>query len=600
MQSPVEIVPLPASENVPRRRLLLHYLPWLVALCLQSGAFGQFPLACINNDDLRNQKCCPSVPVGGSNMECGGPGRGACVRITDSHCHVETSDEPADVLAYLKNPVSEPSRYPWPNRVFTQICECEGNWAGYDCTECKFGYVKTADESVCVKRKTPLVRRNYLTLNGDERNYFKQVLAGSSSRLSSPSRFGVLISEENFSKSPRTTSNLSQADFKRDLSVYEFMIWLHYYAAKDTGAPTATENSSLYNVSVDFAHFGPALLTWHRYYQLLLESELQRLSGNSSFTVPYWDWLDHQSRDCLFDEFDIFDGNRTNIGGAFDSFRITCFNSVYAEPTTEPNVLLRLPRRGPGSLCPEAHFYNEAARVFRNYGPNARRCQWLPSERDLWDILSRITVYDIAPFNLRVRDPSSLRAAIEGTVPFPGKSYCATKTPRAGLLPEMHSLVHVYVGGSMANDLISPSDPIFFLHHAMTDRVFERLMVRLRELGNLHFRPEHGASPGHNSNDCMIPFFPLQRNKDMMKLSEDFGYAYDSLPSLKTKPGRAAKEWDQCAPHNPTVIYHPLPTAESSPAVTSVNATSPHLHHSLYQRITAMLSSLVTYLQTLL
>eukprot|EP00117_Sycon_ciliatum_P003290 scpid75028/ scgid1154/ Tyrosinase; Monophenol monooxygenase len=428
---------------------------------------AQFPIACLNDNDLREQKCCPVVTVGNSvGAECGGPGRGACKRIESSHCHVETPDDPAHVLAYLKNPVSEPSRYPWPNRVFTQICECEGNWAGYDCTECKFGYVKTADESVCVKRKTPLVRRNYMTLNDDERDYVKQTIADMNDRSKSPSRYGVLISEENFSKSSHLQSNLTAEDFKFGISAYEFLTWIHYYTAKDSGVPSGNYKGHDYGPRVDFAHNGPSLLTWHRYFMLLFESELQRVSGNDSFAAPYWDWMDRQNRDHIFTHPDVFDGNETSLVGVFRDFRVICFNAGFAVPLSEPNILRRKPKRGPGSLCNASQFDVGIPLVRRDYGQHEYKVvKWLPSTRDAWDILLNITHYDIPHHKLFPGCPSSLRAALEGSVAVPGKRYCSLANE--SVVVEIHNAVHMYPGGVLASGAMSPNDPVFYLHHSM-------------------------------------------------------------------------------------------------------------------------------------
>ena len=50
------------------------------------------------------------------------------------------------------------------------------------------------------------------------------------------------------------------------------------------------------NLPVDYAHFGPAFHTWHRYFHLWLEWEIQYMLKSMghedyhSFRLPYWDW----------------------------------------------------------------------------------------------------------------------------------------------------------------------------------------------------------------------------------------------------------------------------------------------------------------------
>jgi len=47
---------------------------------------------------------------------------------------------------------------------------------------------------------------------------------------------------------------------------------------------------------IDYAHFGPSFNTWHRYFNLWLEWEIQQMLQNTghanyhAFRLPYWDW----------------------------------------------------------------------------------------------------------------------------------------------------------------------------------------------------------------------------------------------------------------------------------------------------------------------
>ena len=42
---------------------------------------------------------------------------------------------------------------------------------------------------------------------------------------------------------------------------------------------------------VNPAHNGPAFGAWHRYFMLSMESRMQSLLNDSTFTLPYWDWF---------------------------------------------------------------------------------------------------------------------------------------------------------------------------------------------------------------------------------------------------------------------------------------------------------------------
>uniref|UniRef100_A0A2C9KDQ8 Tyrosinase copper-binding domain-containing protein n=1 Tax=Biomphalaria glabrata TaxID=6526 RepID=A0A2C9KDQ8_BIOGL len=60
---------------------------------------------------------------------------------------------------------------------------------------------------------------------------------------------------------------------------------------------------------------------------------------------------------------------------------------------------------------------------------------------------------------------------------------------------------HMYVGGMMASLRMSTYDPIFFMHHAFIDYIFERFRARLRSLGvDPTVYPKWGNSNLHEPN----------------------------------------------------------------------------------------------------
>jgi len=98
----------------------LLFLVASLSLLLPQDVVSQIPTDCSDAESLENSVCCPTTADGicGTNAN-----RGACVTLNFAGYSNETSDV----------------RTNWPH-YFTQICECNGNYAGHDCGRCKFGY----------------------------------------------------------------------------------------------------------------------------------------------------------------------------------------------------------------------------------------------------------------------------------------------------------------------------------------------------------------------------------------------------------------------------------------------------------------------------
>ena len=219
---------------------------WLVPLLYVTslrGVEAQFPRPCTTDEVRQTKECCPDF----NGSPCGQRfGRGICASYVDQ--------ENAAPVDYRVN---------WPHFFYHSVCECYGNYDGYDCSQCLPGW-KGHDcmEPHHVKRK------EITDLTDSERETFLSSLDRAKHNQSS--RYMILSSND--------TMVPGNYEFENS-TVYNLYVWMHYYAAKKY----AGENS-------DSAHKGPAFLFWHRVFLLFIEREIRELTGNPDFYIPYWDW----------------------------------------------------------------------------------------------------------------------------------------------------------------------------------------------------------------------------------------------------------------------------------------------------------------------
>ncbi|MER6678547.1 tyrosinase family protein [Streptomyces sp. NPDC000983] len=203
-----------------------------------------------------------------------------------------------------------------------------------------------------------------------------------------------------------------------------------------------------------YGHGGPSFLPWHREFLRRFEKDL--LFVDPMVPLLYWDWsTDHTS---IWS--DAFMGGNGRSGDhkvtsgpfAFDNGAWPCLTIDIAQ--------------------------NYLTREFGVHAPN------LPTASDVTACLAA-TPYDTAPWN--TTSLPSFRNGLEG-----------------GIAPYIHNRVHEWVGGHM-RPLSSPNDPVFFLHHANTDRLWAEWQYSHPDLT---FEPQSGGPSGQNEADSMDPWGP--------------------------------------------------------------------------------------------
>ena len=168
-----------------------------LSLLLPQDVFSQIPADCSDAESLENSVCCPTTADGvcGTNAN-----RGTCVTLNFAGYSNETSDV----------------RTNWPH-YFTQVCECNGNFAGHDCGRCKFGYYG----SDC-SQKQVLPRRPIRELTNEEWIAFNDVIRRTRTY---DSGYKVVLEESTPGNASLVVTNIS---------LYHLYIWIHHYTAKDS------------------------------------------------------------------------------------------------------------------------------------------------------------------------------------------------------------------------------------------------------------------------------------------------------------------------------------------------------------------------------
>lgn len=277
-----------------------------------------------------------------------------------------------------------------------------------------------------------------------------------------------------------TTAALGIAGTNQPVSTYDlFTVW-HQLAMSRMTPPSQGDRNA--------AHSGPAFLPWHRLMLLLFELQLQRVLGDDTVGLPYWDWAadgalpgPEQPTAALWRD--------SGIGGTGQP--------VADGPFVPPAFRVQIESDAIGRLRTTDRGLNRAL----GQDIDAPRLPTPAAE----SMTLQQTPYDTSPWG---RGSTGFRNRVEGWSPF-----------------GMHNLVHVWVGGDMG-PATSPNDPVFYLNHCNVDRIWEAWLVE----NGRSYVPVQSAPPTlamHRINDPLYsilvaqPITPAQ----MLEVSAFYTYA---------------------------------------------------------------------------
>lgn len=322
--------------------------------------------------------------------------------------------------------------------------------------------------------------------------------------------------------------------------------------------------------TLDCPHGNWWFLPWHRGYLGWFEQICRELSHDPHFALPYWDWTAEPKIPAgMFD--DVLDPNHEAYiptASDFDSrLRAAIGNSGY---WTSPDGVFNR-RSQYGQLLSRSVRFEQDLMFDVLTDPSGRLFYEQPNARGLRR--------ERPDFNAATADSVSkatILAALDArdfpTFGSPKSSNHATAAGFGILEAKPHNSVHRCVGSRDCNfveamgfmtDMLSPVDPIFFLHHANMDRlwdVWERKQkglglptlpagVELRtDLPDAQKSPEEKATDYYRWASEPLLFFVDKRGEPVAKTNAgnyvsmaDFGYDYEPGSGEEVVPGTAGR-----------------------------------------------------------
>jgi tyrosinase len=254
--------------------------------------------------------------------------------------------------------------------------------------------------------------------------------------------------------------------------------------------PTDPRNWYRYTLihTLDCPHGNWWFLPWHRGYTGWFERICRELSGDPEFALPYWDWTkEPRVPAAMFD--DVLDPNSSAfISAAAD------FKAKYKDAVAQASYWATI-KNPDGSIAPSDQYnqlLNRSVRFPDDLwfdiidSPGGAMFFDAGHARGLSAAQPGLTIPDVPPDQQSVLTAVSLPTILDGLAP---RDFLSFGSPKAlihssasgfGVLENQpHNLVHNCVGGAyngvggFMQAFMSPTDPIFYLHHTNIDRLWD-------------------------------------------------------------------------------------------------------------------------------
>lgn len=307
---------------------------------------------------------------------------------------------------------------------------------------------------------------------------------------------------------------------------------------------------------LDCPHANWWFLPWHRGYLLHFEEICRELSGNPQFALPFWDWTSTpRVPDALFD--DVLSPTHELYEESFQTFRPkfeTAIGDLWNGLTAPQRD--QLSRRGYASVDDlwenlESYFSARAeARAETREKPELP--DWAMGEVSAERVTAALAPTRFEDFGSTPSENHHQRAILDTLESSP------------------HNNIHNAVGGGpgFMSELLAPVDPIFWLHHANIDRLWDLWTTREQRAGRT-------ALPEDTGRWIKEPFLfftsgeaPSERYVNATELGYRYSEGFGSEMSPSAEVAQASTPPSDTAKFEGEKVNAPLRTdAEASAAV---------------------------------